>query len=252
MRKGRRRPTGRICCAAPSGRAGRSRTRRWGTCRRCRTRPSRRSRRCCGGRCAPRRAVPARRWRSWPRGRTGMSLPWSPPPAGLGFPELLGPPCRLRDLTFALLVALVVRRAASWPPPAGGPTTHLGRRPGGGRPVHRRGVRGAGLAARPPDAVEAALAARHLAPGGMALFDLSSWSCDRLVLPAGGLRLLPGPQTRLPTGQLRATTPSPAASRQRSGSSPATPPTRPRSPPRSTWCAPSSACPTWCWSATAG
>ena len=31
--------------------------------------------------------VPARRWRSWPRCRTGMSPPWSGPPAGW-VPEL--------------------------------------------------------------------------------------------------------------------------------------------------------------------
>ena len=51
----------------------------------------------------------------------------------LGFPELLGPPCRLRDLAFALLVARVVRPRSklattrwwadtTWPPTWGWPT----------------------------------------------------------------------------------------------------------------------------------
>jgi hypothetical protein len=92
----------------------------------------------------------------------------------LGFPALLGPPCRDRDLAFALIISRVARPASKlstigwWDDVTLGPDL---------------GVAGAStdevydamdwLLAR-QDEIEAALAGRHLRQGGMALFDLSS------------------------------------------------------------------------------
>jgi hypothetical protein len=92
----------------------------------------------------------------------------------LGFPALLGPPCRERDLACALIISRIARPASKlstagwWNDVTLGPDL---------------GVAGAStdevyaamdwLAGR-QDAIEAALARRHLSEGGMALFDLSS------------------------------------------------------------------------------
>jgi hypothetical protein len=92
----------------------------------------------------------------------------------LGLPALLGPPCRQRDLAYALVVSRVARPASKlstigwWDDVTLGPDL---------------GVAGAStddvyeamdwLLERQDD-IEAALARRHLAAGGMALFDLSS------------------------------------------------------------------------------
>src|SRR6266704_675520 len=93
---------------------------------------------------------------------------------GLGFPALLGPPCRERDLAYALIISRVARPASKlstigwWADVTLGPDL---------------GVAGAStdevyaamdwLTAR-QDNIERQLAARHLAAGAMALFDLSS------------------------------------------------------------------------------
>ena len=92
----------------------------------------------------------------------------------LGFPEVLGPPCRERELALALIIARVLRP---------------GSKLGSGRYLAGTSL-GEDLAvsASDPDAlygaldwlggrqeaVEKTLAARHLAPGGLVLFDLSS------------------------------------------------------------------------------
>ena len=92
----------------------------------------------------------------------------------LGFPEILGPACRERDLALALIIARVLRP---------------GSKLGSGRYLAGTSL-GEDLAvsASDPDAlygaldwlggrqeaVEKTLAARHLAPGGLVLFDLSS------------------------------------------------------------------------------
>jgi hypothetical protein len=92
----------------------------------------------------------------------------------LGFPALLGPPGRERDLAYALVISRVARPASKlstigwWGDVTLGPDL---------------GVAGAStdevyaamdwLVARQDD-IEAALAGRHLRQGGMALFDLSS------------------------------------------------------------------------------
>ena len=92
----------------------------------------------------------------------------------LGFPALLGPPCRERDLAYALIVCRVARPASKLSTIGWWNDTTLGC---------DLEVAGAStdevyeamdwLLAR-QDGIEAALARRHLAQGGMALFDLSS------------------------------------------------------------------------------
>ena len=92
----------------------------------------------------------------------------------LGFPALLGPPCRERDLAYALIISRIARPASKlstiswWDDVTLGPDL---------------GVAGAStdqvhdamdwLAARQDD-IEGQLARRQLREGGMALFDLSS------------------------------------------------------------------------------
>jgi hypothetical protein len=92
----------------------------------------------------------------------------------LGFPALLGPPCRQRDLAYALVVSRVARPASKLSTAGWWNDTTLGC---------GLGVAGAStdevyeamdwLLAR-QDGIEAGLARRHLAHGGLALFDLSS------------------------------------------------------------------------------
>ena len=92
----------------------------------------------------------------------------------LGLPGLLGPPCRERDLAYALIISRVARPASKLSTIGWWDDTTLGP---------DLGVAGAStdevydamdwLAARQDD-IEATLARRHLAQGGMALFDLSS------------------------------------------------------------------------------
>ena len=92
----------------------------------------------------------------------------------LGFPALLGPRCRERDLAYALVVSRVARPASKLLTIGWWDDTTLGC---------DLGVAGAStdevyaamdwLAGR-QDGIEAALAGRHLRQGGMALFDLSS------------------------------------------------------------------------------
>jgi hypothetical protein len=92
----------------------------------------------------------------------------------LGLPGLLGPPCPQRDLAYALVVSRVARPASKLSTIGWWDDTTLGR---------DLGVAGAStddvyqamdwLLAR-QDGIEAGLAGRHLAAGGMALFDLSS------------------------------------------------------------------------------
>ena len=92
----------------------------------------------------------------------------------LGFPALLGPPGRDRDLAFALIISRVTRPASKLSTLGWWDDVTLGC---------DLGVAGAStdeiyaamdwLAAR-QDEIEATLAGRHLRQGGMALFDLSS------------------------------------------------------------------------------
>jgi hypothetical protein len=92
----------------------------------------------------------------------------------LGLPGMLGPPCRERDLAFALIVSRVARPASKLSTIGWWDDVTLGG---------DLGVAGAStdevyaamdwLLSR-QDAIEAGLARRHLKEGGMALFDLSS------------------------------------------------------------------------------
>jgi len=94
--------------------------------------------------------------------------------ARLGFPGLLGPPCRERDLAFALIISRIARPASKLSTISWWDDVTLGA---------DLGVAGAStdevydamdwLVARQDD-IEATLAGRHLRQGGMALFDLSS------------------------------------------------------------------------------
>ena len=91
-----------------------------------------------------------------------------------GFPALLGPPCGQRDLAYALIISRVARPASKLSTIGWWNDTTLGP---------DLGVAGAStddvyqamdwLVARQDD-IEGQLARRHLAQGGMALFDLSS------------------------------------------------------------------------------
>src|SRR5713101_4319505 len=92
----------------------------------------------------------------------------------LGMAKLLGPPCGERDLALALVVARVCRPASKLATTRWWATTTL---------AADLGVAGAStddvyaamdwLAGRQSD-IETALARRHLSPGGMVLYDLSS------------------------------------------------------------------------------
>ncbi|HEU0088049.1 MAG TPA: transposase, partial [Pseudonocardiaceae bacterium] len=94
--------------------------------------------------------------------------------ARLGVPELLGPPCRHRDLAYALILSRVVAPASKLATIRWWNDTSLGA-DFGIAGVHTDEVYAAmdWLVAR-QDAIENTLAGRHLVPGGMALFDLSS------------------------------------------------------------------------------
>lgn len=151
----------------------------------------------------------------------------------LGFPALLGPACPERDLAFALVVARVCRPGSKLATTRWWADTTL---------AADLGVAGAStddvygamdwLVGR-QGAIEAALARRHLAPGGFVLFDLSSsW------VEAATARSPPGasPATTRATRPRSSTasSPTPRVAPWRSRSSPATPPTPPPSsrPPR--------------------
>jgi hypothetical protein len=92
----------------------------------------------------------------------------------LGFPGLLGPPCRERDLAYALIVSRVARPASKLSTIGWWDDTTLGcdlRVAGASTDEVYTAMDW--LVAR-QDKIEAALAGRHLRQGGMALFDLSS------------------------------------------------------------------------------
>ena len=124
----------------------------------------------------------------------------------LGLRDLLGPACLERDIAYALILSRAVRpkpklSTARWW--AGGDTT-LGA---------DLGVAGAStdeiyaamdwLTAR-QDEIEKKLAARHLAEGGIAMFDLSSSWVEGSRLRAGRVRAFPRRQARPPAGRVRA------------------------------------------------
>jgi len=97
--------------------------------------------------------------------------------AKLGLPALLGPACRERDLALALIVCRVVAPASKLSTLSWWADTTLGADLGAAASTGEVYAAMDWLAGR-QDAIEAKLAARHLAPGPnpsrMALFDLSS------------------------------------------------------------------------------
>ena len=161
----------------------------------------------------------------------------------LGFPALLGPPCRDRDLAFALIISRVARPASKLSTIGWWDDVTLGC---------DLGVAGAStdevyaamdwLAAR-QDEIEGQLARRHLRQGGMALFDLSSargWRARIASWPRSGT---PATASAASRRSNTGCSPTSTAARSRCGCSPATPATRRRSSPPWTWSGTSSASP---------
>ncbi len=102
----------------------------------------------------------------------------------LGFPGLLGPPCRARDLALALIISRVCRPASKLSTLAWWPDTTLGPDLGVADASTDEVYTAMDWLAGRQDGIEKQLAARHLDPsvnpGRMALFDLSSsWVTGR-------------------------------------------------------------------------
>jgi hypothetical protein len=99
---------------------------------------------------------------------------------GLGLPDLLGPAGRLRDLALALVVARVVRPASKVATRRWWTDTTLAEDLGVADASRDEVYAALDWLAGRQDHVEAQLAGRHLAEGGLAYFDLSSsWLTGR-------------------------------------------------------------------------
>ena len=92
----------------------------------------------------------------------------------LGFPHLLGPACRERDLAYALIVSRVVRPRPKLATLAWWDDVTLGVDRGIAGAARDEVYRGMDWLFGRQDAVEAELARRHLREGGLAMYDLSS------------------------------------------------------------------------------
>jgi DDE family transposase len=92
----------------------------------------------------------------------------------LGLPGLLGPPCRERDLAYALIISRVVRPASKLSTIGWWSDTTLGADLGVAGASADEVYAAMDWLVNRQDAIEATLAGRHLRQGGMALFDLSS------------------------------------------------------------------------------
>jgi len=102
----------------------------------------------------------------------------------LGFPALLGPACRSRDLVLALVISRVIRPASKLSTRAGWPDTTLGVDLGVADASTDEIYAAMDWLAGRQDAIERKLATKHLAPqvnpSRLALFDLtSSWVTGR-------------------------------------------------------------------------
>src|SRR5271157_4583954 len=102
----------------------------------------------------------------------------------LGLPALLGPPCRARDIAFALIISRVVRPASKLSTLAGWADTTLGADLDVAAASTDEVYAAMDWLADRQDAIEKRLTAKHLAvganPARMALFDLtSSWVTGR-------------------------------------------------------------------------
>jgi hypothetical protein len=91
-----------------------------------------------------------------------------------GLPELLGPPCRERDLAYALIVSRVVRPKPKLSTLAWWNDVSLGPDLGVATASRNEVYASMDWLAGRQDHIEATLAGRHLREGGMAMFDLSS------------------------------------------------------------------------------
>jgi DDE family transposase len=92
----------------------------------------------------------------------------------LGFPDLLGPPGRQRDLAYALLVSRVVRPASKLSTISWWPDVTLGADLGVAGASTDEVYQAMDWLADRQTQIEAKLARRHLQAGGIAMFDLSS------------------------------------------------------------------------------
>jgi Transposase DDE domain len=92
----------------------------------------------------------------------------------LGLPGLLGPPCRERDLAYALIISRVARPASKLSTIGWWSDTTLGADLGVAGASADEVYAAMDWLVNRQDAIEATLAGRHLRQGGMALFDLSS------------------------------------------------------------------------------
>jgi hypothetical protein len=92
----------------------------------------------------------------------------------LGLPGLLGPPCRERDLAYALIVSRVARPASKLSTIGWWGDTTLGADLGVAWASTDEVYAAMDWLVARQDRIEATLASRHLHHGGMALFDLSS------------------------------------------------------------------------------
>jgi Transposase DDE domain len=102
----------------------------------------------------------------------------------LGFPTLLGPPCRSRDLVLALIISRVIRPASKLSTLSGWPDCTLGVDLGVVDATTDEIYAAMDWLAGRQDAIEKKLVAKHLGPAAnpsrMALFDLtSSWVTGR-------------------------------------------------------------------------
>ena len=102
----------------------------------------------------------------------------------LGFPALLGPPCRSRDLVVALIISRVIRPASKLSTLSHWPDSTLGVDLGVAGACTDEIYAAMDWLAHRQDAIERTLAAKHLGPQAnphrMALFDLtSSWVTGR-------------------------------------------------------------------------
>ena len=154
--------------------------------------------------------------------------------ARLGLPALLGPAGRQRDLALALVISRVVQPGSKLSTLTWWDDTTLGADLGVAEASTDDIYAAMDWLEHRQDAIEAKLAARHLAPEAnparMALFDLTSaWMEGRHCPLAARGYSRDGKKAgcRSSTG----CSPTPKAGRSRSGSSPATPATRPRSRP---------------------
>jgi len=94
--------------------------------------------------------------------------------AQLGIPELLGPECRQRDLAYALVISRVIRPGSKLSTTGWWNDSTLGEDLGIENADPDEAYAAMDWLLERQDDIEAALARRHLAPGGIAMFDLSS------------------------------------------------------------------------------